>query len=449
MYVTLAIVATLPGLVIRFAGMHIAPLAATFIFFAALLGAGFLLSWGLEAAEGHVSQGLAIAVLALITVLPEYAVDIYLSYQAGKQPGSLYAGFAAANMTGANRLLIGLVWPLIILLFWWRSRQTAVQLRPANSIEIVFLLIPTIYSFVILSKDRIDLFDTVIFAGIFAAYIWRVSKLPKTDDDDDDEETDVGPAAALEELSARNKYAVMAVLGTFAALAICALAEPFAEALIDTGAAHGINQFLLIQWLAPLAGEAPEIIIAVLFTLALRPTVALAAMVSDKINQWTLLVGMIPLAFSFGAGHIGHLALDARQHEEFFLTAAQSVFAIALLVCLRLSLRSAVILLTLFLVQLALAFIFQTDEARTITSLTYLAWLYLILAMGVVVRNRRCLVECLRIGLLERPALGTKPNNLRTLFRCTCLVGSFSRYCQNLPAVTGSRGPGAHLQLER
>lgn len=405
-YVVLAIAATLPGLVLRFAGIHIAPLVATFIFFAALLGAGFLLSWGLEAAEGHVSQGLAIAVLALITVLPEYAVDIYLSYQAGKQPGSLYAGFAAANMTGANRLLIGLVWSLIVLLFWWRSRKTGVQLKPENSIEIVFLLIPTLYSFVILIKDRIDLFDTVIFAGIFAAYIWRVGKLPK-EDDDDEEETEVGPAAALKELPARKQYAVMAVLGAFAAVAIFALAEPFAESLIATGAAHGINQFLLIQWLAPLAGEAPEIIIAVLFTLALRPTVALGALVSDKINQWTLLVGMIPLAYSIGAGQIGHLSLDARQHEEFFLTAAQSLFAVSLLVCLRLSLRNAVILLALFLVQLALAFIFQTDEPRTITTLTYLGWLYLVLAIGVFARNRRCLIECVRVGLLARTTLGT------------------------------------------
>ncbi len=401
-YVALAIAATLPGLVIRFAGIHVAPLAATFIFFAALLGAGFLLSWGLEAAEGHVSQGLAIAVLALITVLPEYAVDIYLSYQAGAQPGSQYASFAAANMTGANRLLIGFVWSMVVLLFWWRSRKTGVQLRPANSIEIVFLLLPTLYSFVILIKDRIDLFDTVIFAGIFTAYLWRVGKLPKDDDDDDDDETEVGPAAALEELSTRKKYAVMAVLGTFAAVAIFALAEPFAEALIDTGAAHGINQFLLIQWLAPLAGEAPEIIIAVLFTLALRPTVALAALVSDKINQWTLLVGMIPLAYSFGAGHIGHLALDARQHEEFFLTAAQSLFAVALIICLRLSLRSAVILLALFLVQLALAFIYQADEPRTIATLTYLAWLYLVLAAGVFVWNRYYLIECVRVGLLAK-----------------------------------------------
>lgn len=50
-------------------------------------------------------------------------------------------------------------------------------------------------------------------------------------------------------------------------------------------------------------------------------------MVSDKINQWTLLVGMLPLAMSLGAGGLTALPLDARQHEEFLLTAAQSLWS--------------------------------------------------------------------------------------------------------------------------
>lgn len=396
LYVGLAVAAVTPGLLVRFSGAHLAPLTATIIFFAALIGAGFMLSWGVEAAEGHASKGLIIAILALITVLPEYAVDIYLSYQAGAQPGTNYAGFAAANMTGANRLLIGLVWTMVVFLYWWRSKKRDVELQRENSVEIIFLLLPSIYAFVIILKDRIDLFDTVIFAGIFAAYLWRVGKLPREDDDDDDE---VGPAAILETLPPKKKYLIMALLGGFAALAICILAEPFAESLIAAGAHFGVDQFLLIQWLAPLAGEAPEIIIAILFTLALRPTLALAALISDKINQWTLLVGMIPLAFSVGAGHIGHLALDARQHEEFFLTAAQSLFAVSLLICLRLHVVGALILLLLFVTQLGLAFIFQGDESRTIASLTYLAWIYLAASGVVFVWNRKCFIERLGFGL--------------------------------------------------
>jgi len=403
-YVALAVAATLPGLVIRLTGIRLPTLPTAAIFFAAILGAGFLLSWGAEAAEQHVSRGLAVAVLALITVLPEYAVDIYFSYQAGAHPGSDYVGFAAANMTGANRLLVGTGWSLIVLLFWWRSGKRGVQLYPQNSAEIVFLALASIYAFVIVIRDRIDIFDTIFLIGIFAAYLWRVGKMSSAEDDDDDDEIEVGPAAVLATLPKKQQYAAIAALAVFAAFVIIATAEPFAESLIAGSRVIGISEFLVIQWIAPLAGESPEIIITILFTLALRPTIALGALISDKINQWTLLVGMIPLAYSLGAGTIGFLPLDLRQREEFFLTAAQSLFGLALLLCLRLSLKSAFALLGLFLVQFGLAFYFHNDESRTITVLTYMAWLYLVLAAGIFIRNYRCLIDCVRVGLLAKTA---------------------------------------------
>lgn len=58
-YIALAVAATLPGLIVRFAGVHLAPTLSTAVFFAALLAAGLLLSWGVEAAEKHVSRGLS------------------------------------------------------------------------------------------------------------------------------------------------------------------------------------------------------------------------------------------------------------------------------------------------------------------------------------------------------------------------------------------------------
>lgn len=399
LYVALAVAATLPGLVMRVAGLHFAPLLDTMLFGIAILGAGFMLSWGAEAAEGHVSQGLAIAVLALVTVLPEYAVDIYYTLQAGRHPGSEYVRFAAANMTGANRLLIGMAWPLIVLLFWWRSGKRAVPLRWENSAEVSFLALASLYSFVITLKGRIDLFDTLARSAIFAAYLWRVSKLPKDDDDDDEE---VGPAAVLAKLPKARQYAIMAALTAVAAGVILMAAEPFAESLIATGEHLGWNKFLLIQWVAPLAGEAPEIIICVLFTLSFKPTLALGALISDKINQWTLLVGFIPLFYSLGAGRVLAFPLDARQHEEFFLTAAQSLFAVALLLRLRLSLTSALVLLSLFGLQLGLAIAFHDNEARSIVMLNGLAWVYLALAAGLFAWNRLGLLRMGAIGLLNR-----------------------------------------------
>ena len=179
-------------------------------------------------------------------------------------------------------------------------------------------------------------------------------------------------------------------------------AEPFAESLLGTGRQLGIDPFFLVQWLAPLAGEAPEIVITVLFVLALRPTTALGALISDKINQWTLLVGFIPLFFSLARGGLHPFPLDDRQHEEFFLTAAQSVFAVALLLRLRLTLAGAAALFGLFTVQFMLAVINQHDEPATIATLTALAWFYLAATVVLVARDRRALADRVRFGLFNR-----------------------------------------------
>jgi cation:H+ antiporter len=173
--------------------------------------------------------------------------------------------------------------------------------------------------------------------------------------------------------------------------------------MVGTGRAIGLNEFLLIQWLAPLASEAPAISIAVLFVLANRAGDGLIAMISDKINQWTLLVGMLPLALSVGAGAMSPLPLDARQGEEFFLTAAQSLLGIALLLRLRLGLWSALALAGLFAVQVGLAFVYRNDEARSIATLTWLAWVYLGLTGLLFLINGRRLVALVRSVLTGRP----------------------------------------------
>ena len=395
-YLGVAVAATLPALVLRFAGWRPNPLLDAAFFGVAILAAGFMLSWGAEAAEKRVSQGLIVAAIALVTVLPEYAVDFYYAYAAGQDPSSNYVHYAAANMTGANRLLVGLAWPLMVLVHWFRTRQRRIDLAPVNAAEVVFLLIGTAWSFTILLRDAIGWIDSVVLVAIFAAYVWRVSYLPKAEEDEDDEP---GPAAALGQLSSARQWAAMAALTVVAAAVILASAEPFAEAMVESGRLVGIDEFLLIQWLAPLASEAPAVTIAVLFVLSGRAANGLATMISDKINQWTLLVGMLPLAMSLGAGGLTALPLDARQHEEFFLTAAQSLFGIALLLRLRLGVWGALALAGLFALQVGLTLNFLGDDARTIASLTWLSWGYLALSAIVVATIAKSLGHLFAVGL--------------------------------------------------
>ena len=115
-----------------------------------------------------------------------------------------------------------------------------------------------------------------------------------------------------------------------------------------------MSEFLLVQWVAPLASEAPELLVAGLFAWRLNTNAALGTLVSSKVNQWTLLVGTLPIVFAISSGTLHGLPLDAMQREELFLTAAQSFFAVAVISNLSMSLREAGFLFGLFWIQFIL-----------------------------------------------------------------------------------------------
>jgi len=346
----LALAATLPGVFLRLSGVHINPAIASLIYGLAIVGSSFMLAWGAEVAQHDIPQALALTILALIAVLPEYAVDMYLAFQAGRDPSSNYGELALANMTGANRLLIGIGWPAVVFLFWWSSRRkgarvSEVKLDDGQGVELIFLGVATIYSFILPFKANLSIFDMVLLVALFGLYAWRASQANHVEPDL------IGPAKVIGELPDRQRRAATMGLFVVAAAVILLVAEHFAESLIETGASFGIDEFFLVQWLAPLASESPEFIITGLFAWRLQAAAGLGALVSSKVNQWTLLVGMIPLVYSFGAGRIAQLPLSETQQSELLLTSAQSFFAVAVISNLRMSLLEAVLLLVLFLGQ--------------------------------------------------------------------------------------------------
>ena len=76
-----------------------------------MVAASFLLAWAAEAARLDIAGPLAIAILAVIAVLPEYAVDLYFAWSAARDP--TYAQYAAANMTVTGITGGGLTWQLV------------------------------------------------------------------------------------------------------------------------------------------------------------------------------------------------------------------------------------------------------------------------------------------------------------------------------------------------
>ncbi|OGR86568.1 MAG: sodium:proton exchanger [Elusimicrobia bacterium RIFCSPHIGHO2_02_FULL_57_9] len=358
--------------VLRMAGYHPPQPWTAFPPGVCILGAAFLLAWAAEAAEMDLPQNVSIGILALIAVLPEYAVDIYFAWSAGQDPS--YTSYATANMTGANRLLIGLGWPAVLLACWWGRGMREIRLSENNALELVTLLLATLYSFFLPFKANLSVFDSAVFMALFAFYAYCSSRAPV-------EEPELeGPALLIANLPKTSRRLAVGALFLFSALAIFLSAEPFAEGILEAGRHLGIEEFLLVQWLAPLASESPEFIIAILLALKGKPAVGLRALVSSKVNQWTLLVGTLPAAYSLSAASLSPMPLDARQVEEIFLTSAQSLFGMVVLMNLRFSLAEALSLLVLFAAQL----FFPQASVRY-----FFAGLYLLISLALILQGAR------------------------------------------------------------
>jgi cation:H+ antiporter len=400
-----AVAAVLPGIYLTITGTHPEPLIAAVIYGLAVVGAAFMLAWAAEVVQLDISAGLALALLALIAVLPEYAVDFVFTWKAGKDPEQ-YAPDALANMTGGNQLLIGLGWSMVVLIAAYRVRAarrgktlkhvrhvpetTDVVLERSHSVEISFLVIATLYGLTLPIHRTLTLFDSAVLVTIFALYIVRVARAPA------EEPHLVGPAQLIGSQEEGRRRLIVVLLFVGAVVAILACAEGFAESLVETGEHFNIDDFLLISLVAPLASEAPELLVAGMFAWRLNTNAGLGALVSSKVNQWTLLVGSLPIVFAISSSSFHGLPIDAVQREELFVTAAQSAFGVAVLMSRSISVREALAMLGLFMVQLVTKFPpFESihTEARVTVGIVYLA-----LAAIILYRERRAVRPLLHDG---------------------------------------------------
>src|SRR2546427_5346763 len=74
--------------------------------FPTVVVSAFLIAWAAECAQFLVSQGMALAILAWLQALPEFAVEAVIAW-------SRQGPYMTANFTGSLRLLVGLGGPLI------------------------------------------------------------------------------------------------------------------------------------------------------------------------------------------------------------------------------------------------------------------------------------------------------------------------------------------------
>jgi len=369
----------LPTIVVRLTGTHLEPEIAVLVFGLGILSAAFLLGAASEAAQHDIPASLSLAVLAFVAVLPEYAVDLLFAWRAADDPEQ--AHFAVANMTGGNRLLLGVGWAMVLFLYTWKSRARVLHLPRTISLEIVILGLATIVAFAIPALGEIDLVISGVLLALFVVYLVQLSRHPRT------EAPTEGPAAVVANLAPWRRRLVVIAVFAFSAGVIVAAAEPFADGLIELGHVLGVDEFLLVQWLAPLASESPEFLAAMYLVWRGAAQYGMTALISSKVNQFTLLIASLPIAYAISGGSLDPLPMDNRQREEVFLTAAQSLFGMMLLLDRRLSWKAAVLLLSLFLGQ----FLLTQSEIRWGFGITYL-----VLAAAIFVRQMHLIPAVVR-----------------------------------------------------
>ena len=359
--------------------------------FPSILLSAFFVAWGAEAAQFLISQGLALAILAWLQTLPEFAVEAVIAWEAGKDPER--AHLAIANLTGAIRLLLGLGWPMIYFVFAFSARGQrkagdrlpVIRLEREHSVEVVGLVPPLLYFLIIIVRQRITWVDAVVLIGLYVVYLWILTRNPPKAA----ESLDDAPAVSRWAYRQRGWRRQAAIGGLFAVggLLLYVTAHPFLTSMIALAGLIGINQFFLVQWVAPFLSEFPEFVST--FTWARRVTqapMALMNIVSSNINQWTILAAMIPLVYGYSHlrnhGAWADFPFDPGQRIEIVLTLLQTALGVMLLANMEFDWLDATALFVLWVVQ------FSVPHLREEVALAYGVWMVILVIQFVVGRKR-------------------------------------------------------------
>lgn len=295
--------------------------------FPAIVIAAMLIAWAAECGQFFISQGLALAVLAWIQTLPEFAVEAVIAFDAAKDPAKVH--LVTANYTGSLRLFVGLGWPMVYFVALFFSRRgkkkpfECIKLDDEHAIAVLSLLPALLYFVFIYFKGTLNILDGCVLSAIYFIYLYLLSKMPPQDKE---QMEDLGriPKFIARQPHPFNHIGIITFFVAGAGIIYFA-AHPFLNSMLALAVSVGISQFVFVQWVAPFLSEFPEKLSAFYWARKVdKAPMALANFVSSSINQWTVLVATVPFIYSIGQGKIAFIVFDEHQKLEILLTIIQS-----------------------------------------------------------------------------------------------------------------------------
>ncbi len=297
--------------------------------FPTILSSSFIVAWAAEAAQFYMSQGLALALLAWVQVLPEFAVEAVIAWNQD-------IALMTANFTGALRLLTGLGWPMIWLVHaiarhrrGERGFFSRIDLDREHAVEVVGLTPALLYFAFIIWKGSLGLIDAGVLLTIYASYLVILNRIPPKSHE---EAEDAGAVPRfLIGLPAPWRAISIIALFLLGAVMLYLAAHPFLKSMIGLATMLGISQFVFVQWVAPFLSEFPEFVTTSYWARSRgKAGMALMNMASSNINQWTVLAAMIPIVYSFSMGHPASIPI-VEHRTEVLLTVLQGALGVVLL----------------------------------------------------------------------------------------------------------------------
>jgi cation:H+ antiporter len=342
---TLALTAacTSPALLVRLGGGAVSYPLQLVVYGAAVVAAAFLLAWACEAAQVDIANGLVVAAVAFVAILPEYLVEVHFALLG-------HAELVTANLTGASRLLLGLAiaMPAVVALLpgrWRPLRLGPLELPEPHRVELAVLAVSALWSTRAVLTGKLTLLDSAVLIGMYVVYLRRAATAGGESPEP------LGVAAQLAALPRQQRRRWARSLMGYSAFVILMTAVPFGNAVLGAGAIVGISPYLLLQWIVPVATETPELVVAFVLLTHGRGGQSIAVLLAGAVSQYTVALGTLPLAYAVGPA-IGPLPLAGRERVELLLTVGVALYAVAALLTLRLSRGDSSIMLVAFAGQL-------------------------------------------------------------------------------------------------
>ncbi|MBI5133317.1 MAG: sodium:calcium antiporter [Thaumarchaeota archaeon] len=317
-----------------------------------LTGASNLLSYGAEhLAMSFGTKFVGRTLLSVATTLPEIAIVVYAA------AGGFYAT-AISSALGSNLLMMTLGLSIMLLI-----ATTRLSMHPVKEIDVKpfqldkYLLIITAVASLIMFIDGFNFIDGIIFSALFGVYLYfayremaEERKELKTKSLEQNNETD-----KKENRKISAKAIITFAIGT---VGIFVGAEPFIHALEGVSLDFGISVAILAIIISPIAGEMPEKISLMILARkgAAGTSIAVANVLGSKILNNTLLFAVAVFAAMLYHGFTADIPVTNILWYQMILVTAITIISLIPMLRNKLNLKSAILLLALYIIGIGIMF---------------------------------------------------------------------------------------------